>query len=89
MPRLPAVLAPCPRYEDAQDWCDVAEHWTVHHYVNGSTSLREFPMQRESHSYCSSCDSFDTLTTQLLSYGNLTTCTTDGCDFESYYSIGD
>lgn len=75
--------------EDAQEWCDFAEHWTVRHYVSSTTSLRDFPMQREGHSYCSSCDSYDTHKTELLAYGNLTTCSTEGCDFEFYYSIGD
>lgn len=75
---------------DAQAWCDSAERWTVKHYTGQLDSPRLLPgLVQQSHSYCSSCDSFDTLTTQLQAYGNLTTCTTEGCDFSSWYDIGD
>jgi hypothetical protein len=69
-------------------WVEAAVVWCVEHFRQYDDAGR-LPLPREGHSHCSSCGHFDTLKTQQLAYGDLTTCTTDSCDFESYYSIGD
>jgi hypothetical protein len=40
-------------------------------------------------SACPKCKTEDSLTTRLEAYGDLTTCKTEGCDYTSWYDIGD
>lgn len=41
------------------------------------------------HQKCPECGELDTLKTEQMAYGDDTTCTTDGCNYHNYYSIGD
>lgn len=38
---------------------------------------------------CPNCKAYDTLTVKPEAYGDRTTCTTDGCAYDHWYSIGD
>jgi hypothetical protein len=60
---------------------------TVH--ADGTRCSRSPEFDCYAHPYCPTCGSHDTLTTAMEAYGNRTTCTTEGCTYESYYSIGD
>lgn len=41
------------------------------------------------HNRCPECGTIDSLTTAQLAWGDETTCRTDGCAYNRYYSIGD
>lgn len=74
--------------DDAREWACDAAHWALDNLVSGY-SAPGFPLAAQSHTYCTSCGHFDTLTTALMSYSDETTCTTSGCDFSHSRSIGD
>lgn len=38
---------------------------------------------------CPTCQHFGTLTTRMESYGDATSCSTEGCTYSTYHSIGD
>lgn len=47
------------------------------------------PFEYNTVSKCPKCGELNTLVTKQLAYGDETTCSHDGCDYRSYYSIGD
>lgn len=45
--------------------------------------------QERTDNHCSTCHTNGSLVTEMQAWGNTTTCKTEGCDYHSYYCIGD
>lgn len=69
-------------------WVASAVTWVTEHYRQHGDA-GQLPLDRESHSHCSGCGHFDTLSTSQQAWCDVTTCSTESCDFENVYMIGD
>lgn len=58
-------------------------------HLDGTTCAAAGSYGSRPRPYCPTCGNHDTLTTRQYAWHDLTTCTTEGCDFERSYSIGD
>lgn len=76
--------------DDAREWACTAAHWALANMVQLiGPEWKTFPVARERHTYCPSCGHFDTLNVEQQAWGDATTCSTHGCDFDDWRSIGD
>ena len=92
-PLIREVLASSPIFtvkDDCHEWIAKAERYAVE-YVTGilNGSMASFPVARESHTYCSGCGRFDTLSTEQQAWCDVTRCSTESCSYENVYMIGD
>lgn len=79
---------------EVKAWLSTVFAWAPDNYVGQFQSpLTDYPWDRkvggDRHSVCPDCDHFDTLTVAQEAWGDRTTCTTEGCTYERFYSIGD
>jgi hypothetical protein len=75
--------------DDAHEWIAKAEPWVVANVRQTFGGMSEFPVVRESHTHCSGCGHFDTLSTEQQAWCDVTRCSTESCSYENIYMIGD
>lgn len=74
---------------DARQWAYEAQGWALDNLLSSYSTLTPFPLDEQTHTYCPGCGHFDSTRTELQAWADVTTCSTDGCTFESRRSIGD
>lgn len=77
--------------DDCHEWIAKMERFVVENITSGEfdAAWRDCPIVRERHTFCKGCGHFDTLSTSQQAWCDVTTCSTESCDFENVYMIGD
>lgn len=72
---------------EVQAWSDAMLAWAPEGFT-GRGDAWPVPVSTGT-SVCPECGAFGSLRVELLAYGDRTTCATEGCTHDDYYSIGD
>lgn len=71
------------------DWQLGEDTFPAARHADGTPPCSEHSRECPTVVRCPKCRAEDSLTVDQRAYGNMTTCTADGCDYSHWYDIGD